>query len=62
MTYYKVKKEADNKKRRDGNIYVADELYTVKEAEKLNINTNFVDVIEIPKSRIYWFFGCRFAN
>lgn len=62
MIYYKVKKEADNKKRRDGNIYVADELYTVKEAEKLNINTNFVDVVEIPKSRIYWFFGCRFAN
>lgn len=62
MTYYKVKKEADNKKRRDGNIYVADELYTVKEAEKLNINTNYIDVVEIPKSRIYWFFGCRFAN
>lgn len=62
MKYYKVKKEADNKKRRDGDIYVADELYTVKEAEKLNINTNYVEQVEIPKSHVYWFFGCRFAH
>ena len=35
MLYYKVKKDADQKRRKDGSIYIEDELYTQKEAEKL---------------------------
>jgi len=34
MKYYKVKKEADQKRRKDGSIYIAEELYTEKEVEK----------------------------
>lgn len=30
MKYYKVKAEADNKRRSDGSIYVTNELYTEK--------------------------------
>ena len=35
MKYYKVKPEYDNKRRSDNNIYIANELYTEKEAEKI---------------------------
>ena len=60
MEYYKVKTEADNKKRPDGNIYVADELYTPAEARKYNVNMDYVDAVEVSKRRVYWFFGARF--
>ena len=36
MTYFKIKKAADQRKRIDGSIYVANELYTPKEKEKYN--------------------------
>ena len=49
MKYYKVKLEADNKRRSDGNIYVANELYTEREAEKLNLNKAFLEVVEVSK-------------
>ena len=62
MKYYKVKAEADNKKRNDGSIYVANELYTEREADKLNLNKNFLEVIEVSKKSVYWFFGARFSN
>ena len=62
MKYYKVKKEADNKRRSDGNIYVANELYTEREKEKLNLNEAFLEVVEVSKKSIYWFFGARFAK
>lgn len=61
MKYYKVKSEADNKCRSDGNIYVANELYTETEAIKLKLNKAFLEVVEIPKNKVYWFFGARFA-
>ena len=62
MKYYKVKKEADQKRRKDGSIYVADELYTEKEAEKLNLNTDFMQPVNINKNRTYFFFGARFES
>lgn len=62
MKYYKVKAEADNKRRSDGSIYVANELYTEREADKLNLNKNFLEVIEVSKKSVYWFFGARFSN
>lgn len=62
MKYYKVKKEADQKRRKDGSIYIAEELYTVKEAERLQLNTNFMDLININKNSTYFFFGARFQE
>ena len=60
MKYYKVKTEADNKKRPDGSIYIADELYTPAETRKYNINMDYVDAVNVSKRRIYWCFGARF--
>lgn len=60
MKYYKVKTEADNERRSDGSIYVANELYTPAEARKYNINMDHVDAVEVSKRRVYWCFGARF--
>lgn len=68
MTYYKVKKQYDNIKRvvksknglkYDG-ILVANELYTPTEYKKLANNPYCFEVVEVPKNKIYWFFGARF--
>ena len=59
MLYYKVKPQYDNycknPKIHDGNIYVANELYTEKEVQKQNLNRNFLEPVEVS------FFGARFA-
>ena len=76
MQYYRVKPQYDNKqlcviKRGKyvncGDILIARELYTVKEWEKVVKSHVFgcrpadcVEVVEIPKNKIYWFFGARF--
>lgn len=52
MTYYKVKPEFDQKKRRDGSILIANELYTPREKERFNISDKAV----------YFFFGARFGG
>lgn len=62
MKYLKVKPEFDQHRRKDGDILVANELYTEREAEKLRISRDLCDCVEIPKSRVYWFFGARFAE
>ena len=72
MTYYRVKPEYDNKKRYtrnnkgqgvpDGTILVANELYTPAEFRKIANCPAWFDVVEIPKSKIYFFFGARFAS
>ena len=62
MTYLKVKASADNKRRQDGNIYVANELYTLKEVERFHINPAFCDKVEISQRKTFWFFGARFAE
>ena len=62
MKYYKVKQEADQKRRKDGSIYIADELYTEKEAEKLKLNTNFMNLVNVNKNSTYFFFGARFQE
>jgi hypothetical protein len=62
MKYLKVKPSADQRKRKDGSIYVANELYTEKEAENLGINPALCDRVEISRKKTYFFFGCRFAT
>lgn len=61
MKYYKIKREYDNRKRKDGSVYIANELYTEKEKEKYNIPLNYCDIVEISKKKIYFFFGARFS-
>ena len=65
MIYYRVRKEYDqfpqNPKVRDGNILIAEELYTEKEFNKLPfVYAGAFERVEIPKSQTYIFFGARF--
>ena len=60
MKYYRVLPEYDNK-RKNGGIYIANELYTIKEAEKEALNKNYLELIEVSKKKVYFFFGARFA-
>lgn len=73
MIYYRVKPEYDNKYRLtlighhtdvakyDG-VLIGGELYTPRERAKLLNHEYCFDKIEMPKSKIYWFFGARFEK
>lgn len=75
MTYYRVKPECDQKpriknhrlkiKRVQDGIFVANELYTAGELDKFYIPVeqvyDIVEPVQIPKNKVYWSFGCRFA-
>lgn len=62
MKYYRVKKEFDGKRRSDGSIYIMNELYTEKEAQKMKLNYNYMEQINVSKKSVYFFFGARFTN
>ena len=66
MIYYRVLPQYDQKNKNkgilNGNIYVANELYTLKEVEKQDLNTAYLKKIEVPKNKVYWFFGVRFEK
>jgi hypothetical protein len=74
MIYYRVKKEFDQKYInpyiRNNDILIADELITKTELHKLvkrglihyKDYEKFFDIVEIPKSKIYFFFGARFED
>lgn len=62
MTYYKVKPEFDQKKRRDGSILIANELYTPREKERFNILDKAVDPVQVSRKAVYFFFGARFGG
>lgn len=75
MRYYRVKPEYDQKQRIKNNrykvrrvpdgIFVANELYTAGELDKFYLTLEeehkMFDYVLIPKNKVYWFFGCRFA-
>lgn len=72
MMYYKVKPEHDNerkfvyagseyKMKKDG-ILIANELYTPRERKKIANSDRFFDIVEIPKSKTYRFFGARLKS
>lgn len=75
MRYYRVRPEYDQKqriknhkykiKRVPDGIYVANELYTAGELDKFYITLEeehkMFEPVVIPKNKVYWFFGCRFA-
>lgn len=66
MIYYRVRKEFDqhphNPRVRDGNILIANELYTERERNSLLplVSAGAFERVEIPKNRTYWCFGARF--
>ena len=69
MQYFKVKPQYDNKTRYRWNnhrqgvpygILIANELYTPCEYKRLAMCPAWFDTVEIPKNKIYWFFGARF--
>lgn len=63
MKYYRVKQAYDGRYNITGKIeLIAGELYTSREMEKLHIRKYMCDVVEIPKSKIYWSFGGRFER
>lgn len=75
MNYYRVKPEYDQKqriknhqyrvKRKPDGIFVANELYTSGELDKFYIpieeEYRMFEHVVIPKNKVYWMFGCRFA-
>lgn len=70
MQYYRVKPQYDNKTRYTRNnkgqgvgngVLIANELYTPKEYKKLMNCPEWFELVEIPKNKIYFFFGARFA-
>ena len=62
MVYYRVKKEHDNRARKDGSILVQNELYTEREVKKFCIPMTYLDKVVEKKSEIYWLFGARFGS
>ena len=71
MKYFKVKPEFDQRARytmaRGGglnwdSIFIANELYTSAELKRYPGAAQYVEPVEIPKSKIYFCFGARFAD
>ena len=72
MKYYRIKPEYDNirllnrAKRTFDGILISNELYTVKEWEKLvlkyRVSEAVCDIVNISPKETYWCFGARFQN
>ena len=41
--------------------FVANELFTVREAERMHLNAAIFEAVSIPRNKIYFFFGRRFS-
>ena len=62
MVYYRIKKEFDQKRRNDGQIYIANELYTAHEKSRFHIPEEYLEAVNISRKKIYFAFGARFAD
>lgn len=76
MKYYRVLKSAADKqilkKDRRGHLtmdrfLIANELYSPAEYNKMKTRSynkidTYFETVNIPKNKIYWFFGARFAG
>lgn len=70
--YYRIKPEYDNArllnraKRTFDGILIGNELYTVKEWEKLvlkyRVSEAVCDIVNVKPKETYWFFGARFQD
>ena len=70
MIYYRVKEAYDNAPRyyerpthqlRQSGILVGNELYTERERAKIMNGDWMFDRVEVPKNKVYFFFGARFV-
>lgn len=59
--YYKIKPQYDQRRRCDGSILIGNELYTEKEMMKYKIPFTCADLVRVPASGIYTFFGARLS-
>lgn len=70
MIYYRVPPGLDQRAIIGPGLYagppkrflIKNELYTEKECKRYGITLDGLERIEIPKSKIYWFFGARFSQ
>lgn len=62
MQYYRVLPQYDGKVTTAGYNLVANELLTAVEMNKIGVRPECVVPVEIPKSKIYRFFGARFEQ
>ena len=69
MEYLRVKKEADSIRielPKKHWFLVENELITRKQAEKEGFTPEFIskhfEIVQIPKNKVYWFFGARFES
>ena len=65
MKYYKVKKQSDQIRYNNGKKFlIANELYTSKEYEKIELadKSKYFDTVQISKNHTYFFFGARFKR
>ena len=73
MKYYRVLPQYANKHTKytydkhnrpkwNGYFHIANELLTETEIKKHNYIKEYCEVVEIPKTKIYWFFGARFES
>ena len=59
MKHHQAKKENDNVKRRDSGIYSGRRMYTEREVKKLNLNRDYMDIVDYPRHLTFFTFGCR---
>lgn len=73
MIYLKVKPEYDNFRQPNGDIFIGNELYTIREFEKIRYDflragkgtvqlKNIFDQVVISRKDTYFFFGARFQK
>lgn len=69
MTYYRVRKSGHLIRYSGYMETVSGELFTAAEYKRYSVPDRYgarltpdcVEAVEVPKSKIYWFFGARFA-
>lgn len=49
-------------KKGEGFLIYRGELFTEREAKRMKIPMEYLEKVELPRSRIYRFFGCRFDS
>lgn len=62
MKYYKVKTEFARFIRPDGAAYADEALYTEQEVKSGNLNTSYMDIVDIPECDTYFYFNRRYKK
>lgn len=66
MKFYQVLPQYDQRYKNlqvhNGDIYIANELYTERETERQKLNRKYMREVHVSKNSVYWFFGARFST